>query len=585
MNYVKISELPEISLQEISGSEDIILTKNTASKKLKLDTLYNYITNDINLEIETKVDKISGKGLSTEDFTTPEKSKLENIAENANNYSLPISSVSILGGIKKGDYLDISIDGIASISPEVPVKWGNIQSKPELYTKSETDDLFRNDSTNLNTPNLLVRRDSSGNFSASTITANLNGNANSANALGSPRTFAITGDVTGTVTSNLSNGFSINTSVQDDSHSHTISTLTGLQTLLDNKIETSLIGSINGVASLDAGGKVPSIQLPSYVDDVLEFADLSSFPETGEIGKIYVALDTNKTYRWSGSIYVYITSGGVDSVNGFTGIVNLSKSDIGLGNVDNTADINKNVLSASKLTNSKTFAITGDVTGTVTSNLSNGVSITSTLTTITDNGTGSFKKISTDSKGRVIGTTAVTQSDITTLLGSGSITNAMLVNTAVANLSGTNTGDQTNISGNAGTATKLQTARTINGVSFDGSADITITSDALISASEYSTRNIRNSKRVFGIEVDLGALPNTTFKEVAFSFNAAYTYWIDGQNSYSTDGSEVITIPYNGYIGDGVSVKLDRTNNKIIIIADKDRTSFSSTKLVLNYTK
>lgn len=55
------------------------------------------------------------------------------------------------------------------------------------------------------------------------------------------------------------------------------------------------------------GGKVPASQLPSYVDDVLEFTDLASFPATGESGKIYVALDTNYTYRWSGSAYVKIS--------------------------------------------------------------------------------------------------------------------------------------------------------------------------------------------------------------------------------------------------------------------------------------
>jgi hypothetical protein len=56
-------------------------------------------------------------------------------------------------------------------------------------------------------------------------------------------------------------------------------------------------------------GKVPSSQLPSYVDDVLEFTNLSAFPTTGETGKIYVALDTNFTYRWSGSSYVQIGGG------------------------------------------------------------------------------------------------------------------------------------------------------------------------------------------------------------------------------------------------------------------------------------
>jgi hypothetical protein len=53
-------------------------------------------------------------------------------------------------------------------------------------------------------------------------------------------------------------------------------------------------------------GKVPSSQLPSYVDDVVEVATFSALPATGEIGKIYVILDTNKIYRWSGSVYVEI---------------------------------------------------------------------------------------------------------------------------------------------------------------------------------------------------------------------------------------------------------------------------------------
>lgn len=66
-------------------------------------------------------------------------------------------------------------------------------------------------------------------------------------------------------------------------------------------------GVASGVAELDASGKVPSSQLPSYVDDVLEYASQSAFPSEGETGKIYVALDTNKTYRWSGTAYVEIS--------------------------------------------------------------------------------------------------------------------------------------------------------------------------------------------------------------------------------------------------------------------------------------
>ena len=72
-------------------------------------------------------------------------------------------------------------------------------------------------------------------------------------------------------------------------------------------IAASEKGASSGVAELDSGGKVPSAQLPSYVDDVVEVANFAALPGTGEAGKIYVTLDTNITYRWSGSAYVEIS--------------------------------------------------------------------------------------------------------------------------------------------------------------------------------------------------------------------------------------------------------------------------------------
>ena len=68
-------------------------------------------------------------------------------------------------------------------------------------------------------------------------------------------------------------------------------------------------GANSGVATLDATGKVPSSQLPSFVDDVIEAANFAALPETGEGGKIYVTLDDNKTYRWGGTTYVEISAG------------------------------------------------------------------------------------------------------------------------------------------------------------------------------------------------------------------------------------------------------------------------------------
>lgn len=79
------------------------------------------------------------------------------------------------------------------------------------------------------------------------------------------------------------------------------------KTELSNYIPTSQKGVANGVASLGTDGKVPSSQLPSYVDDVLEYANKTSFPTTGETGKIYVDMATNLTYRWSGTAYTEIS--------------------------------------------------------------------------------------------------------------------------------------------------------------------------------------------------------------------------------------------------------------------------------------
>lgn len=99
-----------------------------------------------------------------------------------------------------------------------------------------------------------------------------------------------------------------------------ISKITGLQDALDSKlsaitgdmVESVLTGTVtshnhDGMYAPLSGGVIPSQYLPSYVDDVLEYASKSSFPASGEAGKIYVALDTNLTYRWGGSSYVEIS--------------------------------------------------------------------------------------------------------------------------------------------------------------------------------------------------------------------------------------------------------------------------------------
>ena len=99
-----------------------------------------------------------------------------------------------------------------------------------------------------------------------------------------------------------------------------ISKITGLESALDSKLEgitkamveevlTGTVTSHNhdGRYAPLSGGLVPSQYLPSYVDDVVEYASAAAFPSAGESGKIYVAVDTNLTYRWGGSGYVEIS--------------------------------------------------------------------------------------------------------------------------------------------------------------------------------------------------------------------------------------------------------------------------------------
>lgn len=127
-----------------------------------------------------------------------------------------------------------------------------------------------------------------------------------------------------------------------------------LSQVSNNYINKTSIGNAGGVASLDSTGKVPSSQLPSYVDDVIEgyyyngnFYTDSAHTQliTPETGKIYVDLDTNKSYRWGGTTYVEISQSTihkfvgtftVTKLEGTTGSVSIEHS---LGSVDIVVNI------------------------------------------------------------------------------------------------------------------------------------------------------------------------------------------------------------------------------------------------------
>jgi hypothetical protein len=96
----------------------------------------------------------------------------------------------------------------------------------------------------------------------------------------------------------LTNSSTINFSYNDNTPSISAAIPNGA-------ITNSLLATGIDVSKLS--GVISSTNLPSYVDDVLEYTNFAAFPATGETGKIYVDLSANRTYRWSGSVYIEIT--------------------------------------------------------------------------------------------------------------------------------------------------------------------------------------------------------------------------------------------------------------------------------------
>ena len=86
-------------------------------------------------------------------------------------------------------------------------------------------------------------------------------------------------------------------------------------TLFDTKYEAKANkNTANGYVGLNGSTKIDAEYLPSFVDDLIEVADFASLPLTGETGKIYLTLDDNKIYRWSGSVYVEISAGAIPNL-------------------------------------------------------------------------------------------------------------------------------------------------------------------------------------------------------------------------------------------------------------------------------
>lgn len=131
-------------------------------------------------------------------------------------------------------------------------------------------------------------------------------------ALSAPSGFSVAGSPvtgSGTLTLSYAAGYSLPSTASQGSWDTAF-------TLASSAVQPGALTSALASKADLVGGLVPSAQLPGFVDDVLEFANVAAFPAAGETGKLYISLATNRAYRWSGSIYVEInpSPGSTDGV-------------------------------------------------------------------------------------------------------------------------------------------------------------------------------------------------------------------------------------------------------------------------------
>ena len=294
------------------------------------------VASQISSAVENKVDKVDGKGLSTNDYTTNEKNKLAGIATgaevNQNAFSNVVVGSTTIAADSKTDSLTIVAGNNITLTPDATNDKLTIAATDTVYTHptytSKSAGLYKvtvdgtghvsaatavakSDITALGIPaqdtTYSTATQSANGLMSSSDKTKLDGIETGANktvvdsALSDTSMNPVQNKVVNTAISSL------NTLVGDKSVASQITSAINGLNLSSTYIAATQKGAANGVAELDSTGKVPSTQLPSYVDDVLEYSAKSSFPSTGETGKIYVDTATNLAYRWGGSAYTEIS--------------------------------------------------------------------------------------------------------------------------------------------------------------------------------------------------------------------------------------------------------------------------------------
>jgi hypothetical protein len=347
-----------------------------------------YTKTQVDSSLNTKVDKVTGKGLSTEDYTSAEKSKLASIENNANNYILPVASATVLGGVKAGTNISIDANGVISAN-DTSVAWSEITSKPTFATVA-TSGSYVDLSNKPTIPTTLPASDVYAWAKASTKPS---------------YTYS---EITGTPTIPAAQ-------VQSDWNA-----TTGMGVILNKPTIPTTVSSFTNDSGYQNATQVnTAIQAvvgaaPAALDTLAEIATQLANDES------VVSALTNTV---AGKQATLVSGTNIKTING--------TSVLGSGDIVTTqTTITGNAGTATTLQTARTIGASGDVTGTATSfNGSANITIPMTLASVGTAGT--YTKVTTDAKGRVTSGTTLSASDIPTLNQNTTGTAGSVVNSEV----------------------------------------------------------------------------------------------------------------------------------------------------------
>lgn len=376
--------------------------------------------------------------------------------------------------------------------------------------------------------------------------------ATSAKKLVTARNISLTGDVTGTVSFDGSANASITTTVA----------------ALALKVNNSEKGVANGISTLDNNGKIVLTQIPDSILGQLEYVgtwDFTTLPTATQKGQYWIASVSGNGYVvgdwavWNGAAFDKVdNTDAVASVAGRTGNVTLTKTDVGLSNVDNTADSAKPISTAQQTAlnlkaNIASPVFTGNVTGlgVATGTSFNGITGLSSVAG-TANGTAAAGTSTTTARADHVhpsDTTKITKVTSTdnSIVRYDGVSGDVQNSTVTISDAGVIAGGSLN--GNASTATTLQTARSIGGVTFNGSADIT-----LPGVNTTGNQNTTGSAATLTTARTIGMTGDVTWTSAGFNGLSNVTGTATLANSGVTTGTyKSVTVDSKGRVTGGTN--------------------------------